>query len=80
MVDNLNIYNSLNISFVIIMKNPEMLKFVPDHLKTKKMCKHAVKKLLHLLRYVPDQYKTQQMCEKATLKNGRTLKSVRDCY
>ena len=31
-----------------------MLKFVPDHLKTKKMSKHAVKKLLYLLRYVPD--------------------------
>ena len=39
------------------MKNPEILKFVPDHLKTKKICKHAVKKLPCLLRYVPDQYK-----------------------
>ena len=28
------------------MKNPEMLKFIPDHLKTKKVCKRAVKKLL----------------------------------
>ena len=27
------------------MKNPEMLKFVPDHLKTEKMGKHAVKKI-----------------------------------
>ena len=27
------------------MKNPEMLKLVPDHLKTKKNCKHAVEKL-----------------------------------
>ena len=25
------------------MKNPEMLKFVPDQLKTKKICKHAIK-------------------------------------
>ena len=25
------------------MKNPEMLKFVPDHHKTNNMCKHAVK-------------------------------------
>ena len=31
------------------MKNPEMLKFVPDHLKNKKMCKHVVKKLPYLL-------------------------------
>ena len=47
------------------MKNPEMLKFVPDHLKTKKMCKHAVKKLTYLLRYVPNQYETQQMYDEA---------------
>ena len=44
-----------------VMKNPEMLKCVPDHLKTKKMCKRAVTKLTYPLRYVPDQYKTQQM-------------------
>ena len=37
------------------MKNPEMLKFVPDHHKTKKMCKYAIKKLSYLLRYVPDE-------------------------
>ena len=30
------------------MKNPEMRKFVPDHLKTKKMCKHALKSFLYL--------------------------------
>ena len=59
MVDNMDIYKSLNINIGTVMKNPEMLKFVPDHLKTKKMCKHAVKKLPYLLRYVPDQYKTQ---------------------
>ena len=34
MVDIMDIYKSLNISFVTVMENPEMLKFVPDHLKT----------------------------------------------
>ena len=38
-----------------------MLKFVPDHFKTKKMCKHAVKKLPFVIRYVPDQYNTRQI-------------------
>ena len=38
----------INIGTVI--KNPEILKFVHDHLKTKKMCKHAVKKLHYWLR------------------------------
>ena len=54
MVDIMNICKSLDISIEIVMENPEMLKFIPDHLKTKKMCKHAVKKLPYLLRYVPD--------------------------
>ena len=44
MVDIMDIYKSLNISIRTVMKNPEMLKFVLDHLKTKKMCKHAGKK------------------------------------
>ena len=45
MVDSMEAYKSLNINIGTVMKNPEMIKFVPDHLKTKKMCKHAVKKL-----------------------------------
>ena len=48
MVDSeysMDIYKSLNISIVTVIKNPEILKFVLDHLKSKKMCKHAVKKL-----------------------------------
>ena len=51
-------YKSLKISIRTIMANPEILKFVSDHLKTKKMCKHAVKKLLFVIRYVSDRYKT----------------------
>ena len=50
-----------------------MLKFVPVHLKTTKMCKHAVKKLHYLLRYIPDQYKTQRMWDKAILENAGSI-------
>ena len=50
MVDIINIYKPLNINIETVMRNPEMLKFVPDHLKTKQMCKHAAKKLPDLLR------------------------------
>ena len=39
-------FKSLKISIGTVMKNPEMLKFVPDHLKSKTMCKHAVKSYL----------------------------------
>ena len=71
---------SLNTSIGAVMKYPGMLKFVPNHLKTKKICKHAVKKLPYLIRYVLDQYDTQQMCDKALLGKGGTLKSAPGCY
>ena len=64
-----------------------MLKFVPDHVKIREICEHAVKKLLFITRYVPDRYKTQKMCDKAILENGGALESVphasefvSDCY
>ena len=48
MVASMDICKPLNINTGTVLKNPEMLKFVPDHLKTKKLCKHAVKKLPYL--------------------------------
>ena len=50
----MDICKSIKISIGAVMKNPEMLRIVPDHLKTTKMCKHAVKKLPFVIRYVPD--------------------------
>ena len=44
--DNTNIYKYLKISIGAVTRNPEMSIFVPDHLKTKLMCRHAVK-ILH---------------------------------
>ena len=80
MVDSMDMYKSLKVSIVTVMRNPEMLKFVPDHLKTKRMCKNEVKKLLNLLRYVPDQYKTQKMCDKAIDTRPTAIKYVPECY
>ena len=37
---------SSKISIVAIIKFQEMLKFVSDHLETKKICKHSVKNCL----------------------------------
>ena len=45
---------SSEISIGAIIGNPEMLKFAPDHLKTKKMCKHDAKKLSFVIIYIPD--------------------------
>ena len=39
-------HKSSKISIGAAIKNPEMLKFVPDHLKTKQMCNYAVKKFV----------------------------------
>ena len=47
-------YKSSKITIEAMMKNPEMLRLVSDHLKTKKMCKDAVKKLSFVIQYVPD--------------------------
>ena len=57
------------------MKYPE--KFVPDHLKTKKTFKKAVKKLPIVIMYIPDRNKTQEMFDKVILENG---KIIPDCY
>ena len=46
MVDSMDVCKSSNVSIETVMKNPEIIKFVLDHLKTKRMCKHTVKKLL----------------------------------
>ena len=80
MVDIMDAYKSLNIGVAIVIKNPEMLNIAPDHLKTKKMCNHAVKILPYLSKYVHDQYKSQQMYDKATLENSGILKFVPYCY
>ena len=42
------------------MKNPGMVKFVSDHLRTKQICNYAVKKLSFVLRCVPDWCKTKK--------------------
>ena len=70
MIDIMDIYKSLNISIKRVIKNSEMSKFVPDHLKTKTICTHVVKELPYLLIYVPDQRKTRQMQSFSGKKSG----------
>ena len=40
-IKSLLLWMSSNISIGTVMKNAEMIKLVPDHLKTKKVCKQA---------------------------------------
>ena len=39
----------------------KIIRLVPNHLKAKKMCKIAVKKLPSVIKYVSDQYKSNEM-------------------
>ena len=57
-----------------------MLKFVPDYLKTKKMCKHPAKKLTFVIRCIFVRYKIQQICDKAVDNYANELEFVHDCY
>ena len=54
MLDSMNICKSLSINNETVMKNPKILKFVLDHLKTKKLCNHTITKLSLVIGYVPD--------------------------
>ena len=47
-------YKTPKLNIAAIMKKSEMLKFVPNHLKTKKLCKDAVKKLPFVITYILD--------------------------
>ena len=67
-------YTSSKISIETIIKIPKMLILIPDHLQTKKMCKHEFKQLSFVIIYVPDRYKTQKICDKAVLQNGRNVR------
>ena len=43
------------------MKNTEIQNFVPDHVKTKKMCNNWDKELPFVMRYVPDLYDSKNV-------------------
>ena len=43
---NMDIYKSLQASIGAVIRTPEMLKFVPNHLKTKKCVKTPLKNYL----------------------------------
>ena len=79
MVDNIDTYQSFNINIGTVMKNPEMLKFIPDHLKTEQISNYAFKKLPFIIRYVPET-KTKKLCDRAIRENGWMLESVSDQY
>ena len=71
-------YESSKVGIGAIIKDRKMLRLVPVYLKTKKMCKHAVKRLTLLMKYIPDRYKTRQMSDKVILKNSGMLMFIHE--
>ena len=50
---------TLKVSIRKIVNNPEMLWFVPVHLKTEKRCIYAIKKFAFVIKYGPDKFNTK---------------------
>ena len=46
--------------YTAVEKDPRMMRHVPDHLETQKMCDKVVRKGSFTLQYVPDWFVTQQ--------------------
>ena len=67
----------MNIGVILITS--EMLKLLSELLKSKKMCKNAVKRLTFVIIYDLDRYKTQEMCDKIILENGGMIRFIPDC-
>ena len=44
----MGISKPVKISIGTVMRNPKMLKFITDHLKTKKMCTHELENCLSI--------------------------------
>ena len=61
-----------------IEDGPQTLEYVPDHLKTEKICMEAVHTKPYTLRYVPDYFKTQEMCDEAVRMELYSLEFVPD--
>ena len=57
-----------------------MLRFVPDHLKTKNIWKKAAQNLPFIIRNVPDQYKAQEICDRVIRENGGSSMFIPDFY
>ena len=93
MVDSeysIHTYKSVKISIGTVTRNPEMLEFVPYHLKIKNLCKHAIRNqemcnkavdnYHHALESVPEYYASQKMCYKAVDTHPPTINYIPDFY
>ena len=59
---------------------PRYLTFLPDHLKTNRMCSEAARREPLTLKFVPENLQTQEMCKRVVEENPRLLKYVPDRF
>ena len=59
-----------------VTKNWYVLQYVPDKLKTEKLCKVAVEQDGEALQFVPEKLRTEKLCKVAVGKNGDALMYV----
>ena len=56
------------------------LAFIPDELKTQKMCGKSVAFNPYTLEFVPDRFRDKKMCEWAVEDEPEALELVLDCF
>ena len=57
-----------------------MLRFVPDHLKTKNIWKKVAQNLPFIIRNVPNKYKAPEICDIVIRENGGSSMFIPDFY
>jgi hypothetical protein len=64
---------TLEEAFNEVRKDGSYLQYVPEALKTPKLCKIAVEQNIRALEYVPETLRTPELCKLTVEKNGRAL-------
>ena len=61
---------------IVVTKNGYALEYVPENLKSEKICEIAVAQNIYALRYIPIEKRSKKICEIAVPQNRWTLKVV----
>ena len=64
-VNACNLFEIQKMSETAFLKDSEVLEFIPDQYKIKRICKKAVIDYLFMMEFVPECDKIQKVCEKA---------------
>ncbi len=77
---NTNIQNYEDIAITAVKKAGDTLRFVPEELRTEKLCKYAVANNGWSIRDVPEKLVDENICLSAVTVNGDTLRDIPEKY